>query len=362
MKQFDKITDLSPAALDAFDDIIDVRSPSEFAEDHVPGAINLPVLDDAERAEIGEIYVQVSAFLARKRGAALVARNIARHLETALADKPKPYRPLIYCWRGGMRSGAMATILASIGWRVSVIDGGYRSWRRCVVAGFADDAPPFPVVLIDGQTGSAKTDILLKAAEKGAATLDLEGAAHHRGSIFGGFASDTQPSQKAFETRLWNDLQRLDADGPVLVEAESRMIGRRRVPDRLWRSMQAAAHIEISAPPHARAEYLVRAYADLTADPERLLRAIDRLKEHHARTEIDAWRAMAHDGAFHELAEALMTAHYDPLYARSRKKRSSGAAIETLTLDRLDAAAIDSAAERIAQILPAHGATMTERA
>ena len=121
---------LQRESLTAYSDIIDVRSPSEFAEDHIPGAMNLPVLSDTERAEVGTIYVRDSRFKARRLGAALVSANIARHLQTVLADKTSSYRPLLYCWRGGMRSNAMATVLSAIGWRVAVLERGYKAWRQ----------------------------------------------------------------------------------------------------------------------------------------------------------------------------------------------------------------------------------------
>ena len=167
---------LSDLAAHGFDTVIDVRSPAEFAEDHVPGAINLPVLDDAERARIGTIFKQDSPFAARKLGAALVARNAARHLETALADKPGGWRPLIYCWRGGQRSGSFATILQQVGWRAEVIDGGYRSYRRLVTQAMHDTPLRHRLVLLDGNTGTAKTDLLKLLAAQGNQTVDLEGS------------------------------------------------------------------------------------------------------------------------------------------------------------------------------------------
>ena len=158
-----------------FDATIDVRSPSEFAEDHVPGAINLPVLSDEERARVGTIYVQEDSFLARKIGAALVARNAAQHIEGPLADHPGGWRPLIYCWRGGQRSGSFASILAQIGWRAETLDGGYRSYRRLVVQTLYDNPFPTRVVLLDGNTGTAKTELLRLLGPRGVQAIDLEG-------------------------------------------------------------------------------------------------------------------------------------------------------------------------------------------
>ncbi len=218
-----------------FDEIVDVRSPSEFAEDCIPGSANLPVLDDAERAEVGTIYVQRSKFLARKVGAAKVAANIAAHLAGPLAEKPADYAPLVLCWRGGQRSRAMAAVMAEIGWRVAVLEGGYRAYRRRVVDALYHRDPWFDVVLLDGPTGAGKTEILARVAALGRPVVDLEALARHKGSVFG-FARDAeQPSQKAFEGAVLAALERAASlGGPVQVEAESSKIGERLRPPALW--------------------------------------------------------------------------------------------------------------------------------
>lgn len=303
-----------------FDDIIDVRAPAEYADDHIPGAISLPVLDDAQRAEVGTIYKQQSPFLARKLGAALVARNAALHLEGALRDRPGGWRPLVYCWRGGQRSGSFASILSQIGWRVETIAGGYKAWRRLVSEALYDGVAPARVVVLDGNTGSAKTDVLNLLPAHGIQVIDLEGLANHRGSLFG--AMGGQPSQKAFEGRLAMALARLDPARPVVVEAESIRIGDLYLPPRLWAAMTAAPRIAIEAPLPARAAYLVTAYADLIADPARLDQTISLLRPVHPATRIAEWQAMATAGAYADLAAGLMQHHYDPRYARHRAKVS----------------------------------------
>lgn len=341
--------DLSAEELERFDAVIDVRSPAEYTEDHLPGAINLPVLDDAERARIGTHYTQVSVFEARRMGAALVSRNIARHLETALADKPKDFKPLIYCWRGGMRSESMALVLASVGWKVTLVEGGYRTWRRQVVAALETETL-LPVVLVDGQTGTGKTAILKALEEAGEQVIDLEGLACHRGSIFGDFAGTPQPSQKAFDTALHARLRRMDLSRPIFVEAESRQVGRRRVPPRLWAAMEAAARIVVSVPVAERARYLVKAYPDLLADRDKLEMAFEGLRPFHAKAVIAAWRALADDGHWQALAGALVTEHYDPAYNRARKRREANARQAGLEIAALDEAGIRNAAARIAGI------------
>ncbi|MHA6289188.1 tRNA 2-selenouridine(34) synthase MnmH [Maricaulis sp. CAU 1757] len=340
--------DLSAAGLEPFDAIIDVRSPSEYAEDHLPGAINLPVLDDEERARVGTHYKQVSVFEARRMGAALVSRNIARHLETALADRPRGFKPLVYCWRGGQRSHSMATIMAEVGWRVTLLEGGYRTWRRHVVDQL-DRADPIPVTLIDGQTGTAKTSLLLALQARGEQIIDLEGLACHRGSIFGDFADQPQPSQKAFETAVLQALRALDPARPVYVEAESRQVGRCRVPPRLWRAMQAAPRIVIEAPLDARAGYLVSAYPDLIQDREKLDAAIEGLRGFHSREVIASWQALAEAGDHQALARALVEHHYDPAYNRARKRQSAPAEHTKIQVENLLPEDIDRLAEQISQ-------------
>lgn len=301
-----------------FDDIIDVRAPSEFAEDHIPGAINLPVLDDAERARVGTIYKQINPFTARKLGAALVAQNAATHLQTVLADRPGGWRPLVYCWRGGQRSGSFAMILAQIGWRVETIQGGYKAWRGLVVDMLYQQPFPAPVIVLDGNTGSGKTALLPHLAARGVQVLDLEGLAHHRGSLFG--AVGPQPSQKAFETALAYQIKTFDPTRPVVIEAESSKIGNCRLPAALWKAMVAAPRITINAPRAARADHLVTAYPDMVTDPARLSQIIASLRPSHAAELIATWQGMASTGDFTALADSLMQHHYDPRYDKHRAR------------------------------------------
>lgn len=313
------LTSLSDIFTLGFDDIIDVRAPAEFAEDHLPGAISLPVLSDEERALVGTIYQQVSPFKARKVGAALVAKNAALHLQGPLADKTGAWKPLVYCWRGGQRSGSFASILAQVGWRVDTIAGGYKSWRALVVKALYDTPVASRVVVLDGNTGSAKTAILNLLPERGVQVIDLEGLARHRGSLFGHLPGG-QPSQKAFEMALAMALARMDPARVVVVEAESSKVGDCRLPPDLWKAMVAAPRVAIAATRGARAEYLVRAYADMVADPVRLAAVIGLLRGAQAHDVVDAWLRLAAAGEFVALADSLMALHYDPRYDKHRAR------------------------------------------
>jgi tRNA 2-selenouridine synthase len=338
------LTSLSDLAKHGFDDIIDVRAPLEYTEDHLPGAISLPVLDDEERARVGTIYKQVSPFTARKVGGALVAKNAARHLEGPLADRPGGWRPLVYCWRGGQRSGSFATILAQIGWRVETLAGGYKTWRSLVVKAVYDTPVTAPMVVLDGNTGSAKTDILNLLPGLGLQVIDLEGLARHRGSLFG--AQGVQPSQKAFEGALALALAGLDPTRPVVVEAESSRIGNCRLPPEIWKAMVAAPRVAIAAPRAARADYLGRAYADLCADPMRLAATIGLLRSAHPREVIDGWLAMAVARDHVALADSLMEHHYDPRYGKHRARMS--VPMQEIAADSLDPEALPRIAAEVA--------------
>ena len=338
-----KLTSLKDLAELPFDDIIDVRSPAEFAEDHVPGALSLPVLSNAERAKVGTIYVQQDRFLARKVGAALVARNAAAHLEGPLSDRDGGWRPLIYCWRGGQRSGSFAAILKQVGWRADTLEGGYQSYRRLVVRALYDSAFPARIVLVDGGTGTAKTRLLDHLARLGAQVLDLEARAAHRGSVFGP-VGEAQPSQKGFESALAAAMARLDPGRVVFVEAESTRIGRINLPPSLTAAMRAAPVVRVSAPLAARVGHLLEAYADLTAVPEALDKVLGRLVRYHGHAVVDRWRTLAAGGELAQLAEELVVTHYDPRYVRMSK---AGEAREMALADLADETLKAAAAELI---------------
>jgi tRNA 2-selenouridine synthase len=340
---------ISVPEIDLFDEVIDVRSPAEFAEDHLPRAANHPVLDDAERAEIGTIYKQVSPFESKKRGAALVARNIARHLEQTFVRRDRGWRPLVYCWRGGERSGAMVHVLRKVGWQAAQLQGGYKAYRREVLAQLERLPRQYRYVVLCGETGSAKSRLLEALGASGAQVLDLERLAAHRGSVLGNLPDEPQPPQKMFETRVWDGLRKLDPHRPVFVEAESKKIGQLQVPDALLETMRAGDCVRVEAPLAARVEFLIAEYGHFLADPARLKAQLDCLVALHGREAIGAWQALADCGEWRRLVEALLVTHYDPAYRRSTQKNYAGlAAAHIVRPAELSPAAIARLADELA--------------
>ena len=322
------------AQLSEFDDIVDVRSPAEFALDHIPGAINCPVLDDDERERVGTLYVQVSPFEARKVGAALVARSIARHIEASFAGKPKNWRPLIYCWRGGQRSAAMSRVMREIGWDVKRLAGGYKAYRLAVVAGIEAVTGMLTYRVICGLTGSGKTILLRHLERHGAQTLDLEQLAAHRGSLLGDLPGEQQPSQKMFESRLWLKLKSLDSRRPVFIESESRKVGNLRVPEPLIRRMWQSECVWLEAAATVRVALLLRDYRRFTEDVQALCARLDCLLRLHGHEKINNWKDKVASAQWPEFVTQLLQEHYDPAYVKSIARnypRLEGASYVRLT-------------------------------
>jgi tRNA 2-selenouridine synthase len=305
------------AQLAEFDEIIDVRTPSEFAEDHVPGAVNRAVLNDAERARVGTLYKQVSAFTGRKVGAALVSRNIAQHIETSFIDKPKAWRPLIYCWRGGKRSEAMVHILREIGWDADRLEGGYRGYRRAVIADLPQLARRHTLRVVCGLTGSGKSRLLQTLSGLGVQVLDLERLAAHRGSVLGSLPDEPQPGQKMFESRIWWRLRSFETTAPVFVESESKRIGTLQVPDELMAAMWESECLRVDTSIATRVRLLLEEYPHFVADPAELGRQLDRLASLHGLVAIERWKALAQQSEWPALVRELLEHHYDPAYTRS---------------------------------------------
>ncbi|MGH9577896.1 MAG: tRNA 2-selenouridine(34) synthase MnmH, partial [Terriglobales bacterium] len=350
MNARDHIVEIGAGALAHFDDLIDTRSPAEFAEDHIPGALNCPVLDNEERARVGTIYKQVSPFDAKKLGAALVAKNIARHIEMLFMDKPKTWKPLVYCWRGGKRSGAMAHVLREIGWDARTLAGGYKAYRRYVVDSLSALPLKFSFKVVHGATGSGKSRLLRALRKAGAQVLDLEDLAAHRGSVLGNLPGQPQPSQKMFESRLLKALFDFDFKREIYIEGESKKIGQLQVPEALIARMRASECVLLQAGTQTRVALLLEEYRHFFADPASLGVQLDCLAGLHGRERVAQWKALAAGGEWAELVNRLLLEHYDPAYQRSASQnfpRLAGA--RTVRLACAEAAAFDLLARELVE-------------
>lgn len=306
--------------LNAFDALIDARTEAEFAEDHVPGAVNWPTLNNDERIQIGTLYKQVNPFEAKKRGAALSARNIAAHIEREVIDKPKGWKPLVYCWRGGNRSGALATILGAIGFQVTLIEGGYKAWRNALLDELPALAKRLDYRVVCGPTGSGKTRLLQVLHSQGAQVLDLEALASHRSSVLGLIPGQRQPSQKHFDTLIWEALRHFDADRPVYVESESKKVGNLRVPDGLMEAMRASPCLDLQLSDAERVALLMEDYDHFLHDTDFFCERLDTLVTLRGRETIESWKAEVRNGRTADVVQALLQIHYDPVYAASIRR------------------------------------------
>ena len=322
--------------LDAFDTIIDARSEDEHALDHVPGATNWPTLNNAERITIGTMYKQVNAFEAKKRGAAIAARNIAAHIERDVIDKPRGWKPLVYCWRGGNRSGALATILGAIGFQVTLVEGGYKACRAALVDDLTPQAQRLTYRVICGPTGSGKTRLLQTLAAQGAQVLDLEALANHRSSVLGHIPGLPQPSQKRFDSLIWDTLRQFDPERPVFVESESKKVGNVRVPDALIERMRESPCIDLQLPDKERVALLLEDYDFFVQDPIHFCNRLQALTELRGKTVVDGWMEKVSAGKTPSVVLELLTQHYDPMYSASiqRNFKQYGQAQACVLADR----------------------------
>jgi tRNA 2-selenouridine synthase len=305
------------AQLEQFDTVIDARSEAEHAEDHLPGAVNWPTLNNAERIEIGTLYKQVNPFEARKRGAAIAARNIAAHIEREVIDKPKDWKPLTYCWRGGQRSGSLSLILSQIGFRVTIVEGGYKAFRAAIVQDTVQRVAHLNFQVVCGPTGSGKTRLLQALRACGAQVLDLEDLANHRSSVLGAMPGLKQPTQKAFETLIWNQLRRFDTTRPVYVESESKKVGNLAVPMALIDAMRSSACLNLVLPDEERVALLMEDYDHLVKDVAYFCDRLKALTELKGRAVVQGWQTQAQAGAFAPVVLDLLQKHYDPAYLQS---------------------------------------------
>ena len=314
------------ASLTDYSAIIDVRSPAEYAIDHIPGAVNLPVLDDNQRHEVGKLYKE-DPFAGRKLGMACVAGNLAKMATGPLHDQQACWRPLVYCWRGGMRSNSVVTTLRQVGWQADAIPGGYKAYRAYVRTCLDTLPGLFSWRVLCGPTGAGKTLLLAELARQGTQVLDLEELANHRGSLFG--HCGPQPSQRGFESALIHRFKELDRSTPVFVEAESKVIGKLRLPDALLACMRAGSVVSVVAPLMARARLTARDYARY-ADAQEFATVTAKLVRYVGGHQVQLWHELHSAGQYVELAASILEQHYDPRYFRSLAKNygTDTAAIE----------------------------------
>ena len=308
------------ARLDDFDVVIDARSEAEFTEDHLPCAVNWPTLNNAERIEIGTLYKQVNPFEARKRGAAIAARNIAAHIDREVIDKPKEWKPLAYCWRGGQRSGSLSLILSQIGFRVTLVEGGYKAFRAAVVQDITRLAQGLQFQVICGPTGSGKTRLLQALEAQGEQVIDLEALANHRSSVLGAMPGLAQPTQKRFDTLIWNQLRGFDASRPVFVESESKKVGNLAVPVTLMDAMRGSPCLNLQLSDDERVALLMEDYVYLMQDVDYFCNRLAALIPLKGHAVVDAWQAQARAGEFAPVVLDLLQNHYDPAYLQSMQR------------------------------------------
>ena len=306
--------------LHEFDAVIDARSESEFLEDHLPGAVNWPTLNNEERRAIGTLYKQVNAFEAKKRGAAIAARNIAAHIEREVIDKPKDWKPLTYCWRGGQRSGALSLILGQIGFRVTLVEGGYKAFRAAVVQDIPRRVSGLDWRVICGTTGSGKTRLLQALAREGAQVIDLEALANHRSSVLGAIPGLPQPTQKRYDTLIWERLRGLDPARPVYIESESKKVGNLAVPAALVEAMRQAPCLNLVLPDGERVALLMEDYDFFVRDAEYFCDRLQVLAEFRGKIVVAGWQASVRAGRIEPVVQELLTQHYDPVYLQSMRR------------------------------------------
>jgi len=287
--------------------LIDARSPAEFKESHIKDAINLYSLDNNQRAEVGTLYKK-SPFKAKMLGAALISANISRYLQNELKELTPKTELFIYCSRGGQRSGAFATILSAIGFRVYKLKGGYKSYRNFVVK-YLDNFEYDNFIVLDGLTGSGKSEIIRELDN----AIDLEALANHYGSSFGG-VNGSQPSQKQFQNSLFDELERVKKYSVTFLEGESKKIGKLHIPSRLYDKMLNSPHVWIESPLEERAKRIVKDYQGIdTIFFEESLKKIKPYiyKEHLAK----AREAFCMDDLY-RCAYILLDKYYDRVYKR----------------------------------------------
>jgi tRNA 2-selenouridine synthase len=300
--------------------VIDVRSPCEHAVERIPGSTNIPLLSDQERKIVGTLYAEQGDVAARILALKIISPKIPQIVDSILGLRHGGGSVVIHCWRGGLRSEAVASFLTVVGvdcWRLT---GGYKAWRKFVLNDFARDKYEFTGVVLHGRTGTGKTEILKQLRQRQMQVIDLEELCHHRGSVFGGLGLAQQPTQKNFEGVLWQTMRTL-SHSPVFLEAESRKVGKLAVPDFLLRRMESSRRILVTGSLEKRIERLVGEYALMTSeDGECALQSLELLKERLGKANVARIRELFDQGKLKEVVEILFVCYYDPLYDRHISK------------------------------------------
>lgn len=317
--------------------VIDARSPHEYAQDHIPGAVNLPVVDDVEYAEVGTTHRsdQHAAYLI---GVEYSLRNIAAHIKPLISNYTPQDRFMVYCFRGGKRSRLWADNLRTIGFEVDVLAGGWKNYRRWVRAGLEALPRALSFQVLCGPTGCGKTRLLGELERQGHQVLELEGLARHRGSLLGDLPGQPQPTQKYFDTMLLETMRRFDVGRTVWLEAESKKVGNLQLPDALHTAMHSAPVVNLVAPMSERVKLWREDYPHFVADPVGMVRKLAPLTPLVGKQLMAHWQLLAVDGRTDELFESVMSQHYDPCYARSTRRifgaRVDERLVELPSLDR----------------------------
>ena len=306
-----------------FDDIIDVRTPAEYNEDHIPGSINLPVLNNKQRIIIGTIYKKDNPFKAKKLGASLVSYNISKHLKKKLINKPGNWKPLIYCWRGGQRSKAIATVLSEIGWQITLLKGGYKTYRSTINKEINKLTKTSKFIVIKGPTGCAKTKILEQLKKQGLSILNLEALASHKGSLLGSIPNKEQPSQKLFESNIYLSLKNAKNRKKIFIESESSKIGSLFLPQIILNKIKTSPAIEIYADIDQRVKFLLKDYSKYIKDKNSFKELFLHAKNKVSTKTMKKWVKSYNNKDWHNLAYYLITEYYDPLYAHNLNSKNN---------------------------------------
>ena len=304
---------------DNYSVIIDVRTPLEYIEDHIPRSVNLAVLSNIQRHEIGIQYKE-NSFLAKKIGAQLISANISNIISKIKFEKKE--KVLIYCWRGGLRSLSLYLVLKQIGYDVYLLEGGYKSYRRFVVNFLEKVAPNYKYNQIMGITGVGKT-LFLKELSKQYQVIDFEGLAKHKGSILGNIPKQKQPTQKYFETLIYEKLINFNLKKNIWVEAESIKVGKLNIPSLIWKFMPSGKNIKLISSLDERVNYILKDYKYFTSNPNLMSEALKVLKQIIPKVDFQNIELSLKKKDYFELVRSLIVYHYDKAYKKTRAENHS---------------------------------------